>query len=61
MSFWHSISHFLKINSEFLDTYTRNNQVYSGFRCCVCGRVRNEYHNHALELILAYSKKINNL
>jgi len=57
MSFWHSISHFLKINPEFMDTYTKNNQVYSGFRCCVCGKVRNEYRNHALELLLSSNQE----
>lgn len=40
-----------------MDTYTKNNQVYSGFRCCVCGKVRNEYRNHALELLLSSSQE----
>lgn len=52
MSFWHKISHFLKFNSETLSSYIRDGKVYTGKKCNTCGKVRDEYHDTIVELLL---------
>jgi hypothetical protein len=57
MSFWHKISHWLKTNSEFIDTYTRDGLCYTGFRCNDCGVVREEQYNPTMQYLLEFQAR----